>query len=176
MMKRLLIISSWFQIIWFLAVVGQYSWQWLTLALAVMTFVATAFATKVPWFKVLLIFAIGVSVDWLNMSLGALKFEHGSFPVWLFSLWLIFIWYSYFLYPLLSQYPISLVSMVGGVGGALSYIAGEKLGAVTFGLPLITTSGILLIEWTILIALIIRVYGYETHHGNNKLPTTDREC
>lgn len=172
-MKRLILISTWFQVIWFIAVIGQSSWQWLTLLLVTFTILLTAFQVKMEWIKLVAIVALGLGVDWVNMSLGILQFEHGALPFWLVSLWVIFSWYSYFLYPILSQYPSLIVSIIGGVGGALSYSAGEKLGAVTFGYPITLTACILLLEWAILIALIFRVYGYENHQGANNLSRSD---
>ncbi|MEF1282667.1 DUF2878 domain-containing protein [Vibrio sp. M250220] len=172
-MKRLILISTWFQIIWFVAVIGQTSWHWLTLLLVTFTLLITAMRSEFAWKKLAVIVAVGISVDSVNMALGLLHFEQGYLPLWLVSLWVIFAWYCYFLYPVVSQYPLSIVSVIGGIGGALSYSAGEKLNAVTFGLPIVLTAGILLIEWTIMVLLIFKVYGYENHPDTRHLSSSD---
>jgi len=173
-MKRLLIVSTWFQVIWFCAVIGNYDLQYLTLSLVVLTLVYSAAKVTLNWFKYVIVVCLGVAVDFTNLTIGWFQFQHEYFPVWLFALWLIFAWYAYFLYPILSQYPLTVVSMVGGIGGTLSYIAGESLGAVSFGASTFTMVSILLVEWTLIIALIVKVYGYEVHSSNNSVPNADR--
>ncbi|AIW13731.1 DUF2878 domain-containing protein [Vibrio tubiashii] len=173
-MKRLLIVSTWFQVIWFCAVIGNYDLQYATLSLVVLTLAISAVKENLSWFKYALIVVIGVLVDFTNLTIGWFQFQHEYFPVWLFALWLIFAWYTHFLYPILSQYPLAIVSMVGGIGGALSYVAGESLGAVSFGASTFTIVGILLVEWTLIIALIMKVYGHEVHNSNNSVPSADR--
>jgi len=173
-MKRLLIVSTWFQVIWFCAVIGNYDLQYVTLSLVVLTLAISAIKESLSWFKYALIVVIGMLVDFTNLTIGWFQFQHEHFPVWLFALWLIFAWYAHFLYPILSQYPLAIVSVVGGIGGALSYIAGESLGAVSFGASTFTIVGILLVEWTLIIALIMKVYGHEVHNSNNSIPSADR--
>ncbi len=173
-MKRLLIVSTWFQIIWFCAVIGNYDLQYVTLSLVTLTLVVFAVKATFSWIKYAVIVASGVAVDFTNLTIGWLQFESGHFPVWLFALWLIFAWYAYFLYPILSQYPLTLVSMLGGVGGVLSYAAGESLGVVSFGASTFTMVGILFVEWTLIIALIMKVYGYEVQSNNNSVSSADR--
>jgi len=172
-MKRLLIVSTWFQIIWFGAILGRDDWQYLTLFVVVITLLASFYKGLVPWPKLALVVSIGVLVDFSHYSLGLFQFEQLHFPLWLFALWLIFAWYAAFLLPFLSQYPLPLVATVGGIAGTLSYVAGEKLGAVTFGLPIFSMTAILMIEWTLLTALIIRVYGYENHINNSDIFRAD---
>lgn len=173
-MKRLLIVSTWFQAIWFCAVIGNYDLQYVTLSLVVLTLAISAVKENLSWLKYGLIVVLGLLVDFTNLTIGWFQFQHEHFPVWLFALWLIFAWYAHFLYPILSQYPLVIVSVVGGIGGALSYIAGESLGAVSFGASTFTIVGILLVEWTLIIALIMKVYGHEEHSSNNSIPSADQ--
>lgn len=173
-MKRLLIISIWFEVVWFCAVIGNYSLQTVTIALVAATLLFSAFKLPLNWFKCAIVFAVGLAIDYGNFALGIFEFQSDRFPVWLVALWAIFVWYTYFLYPLVSQYPLALVSVVGGIAGTLSYVAGESLGAVSFGTSVIMTTGILLIEWTLIIALIMKVYGYEVRNSNSHLPSADR--
>ncbi|KLN63209.1 MULTISPECIES: DUF2878 domain-containing protein [Vibrio] len=172
-MKRLLMVSTWFQAIWFCAVIGNYELQYVTLSLVAITLVVSTIKMKLNWIRVVLVVALGIVVDFTNMTFGLLQFQYEYFPLWLLALWLIFAWYAYFLYPIVSQYPLTIVSMVGGIGGALSYVAGESLGAVSFGVSNITIVSILLVEWTLIIALILKVYGYEVRSNNNSVPSAD---
>ncbi|MBU2897857.1 DUF2878 domain-containing protein [Vibrio hepatarius] len=173
-MKRFIIISTWFQIIWFCAVLGNYEWQYLSLLFVVGTIAISVVKTEMNWFKWLGIVAVGVVIDFSNTALGLFEFQYEGFPLWLIALWMIFAWYGYFLYPLVSQYPSLIVSIVGGIAGALSYLAGEKFGAVTFGLPFFTVAWVLFLEWFLIIALILRIYGYEVRNNGGNLPNADR--
>ncbi|WP_284193180.1 DUF2878 domain-containing protein [Vibrio zhanjiangensis] len=157
-MKQLLIASTWFQVIWLCAVVGNYDWQSGTLGLVIATLVISAFKGWVHWRLWTCILVMGVIVDFANLSLGLFQFEKHTFPLWLTALWMLFAWYAHFLLPFLTRYPQSVVSIVGGITGALSYLAGEKLGAVAFGVPLFPTMGILLVEWFLIVSVIVRVY------------------
>lgn len=172
-MKRLLIVSTWFQILWFAAILGRYDWQSLVLCLVVITLLVSLYKGVIHWSKVALVVTVGVVVDFSNYSMGLFQFEQTQFPLWLFALWLIFAWYAAFLVPLLSQYPLLFVSIVGGIAGTLSYVAGEKLGAVSFGLPIFSMAALLLIEWTLIIVLIIKVYGYEANTNNRNTYRAD---
>nr|WP_301337900.1 DUF2878 domain-containing protein [Vibrio sp. RE86] len=165
----MLLISTWFQVIWFMAVLGSYSLQYVTLAFAVLTLVISVAMTDLPWGKVLVVIGIGVCVDFINTYTGVFEFTEAGFPLWLLALWVAFAWYAYFLTPILIRYPLIAVSIVGSAGGVLSYIAGSKLGAVELGLPISLTSLILAIEWALMIAIIIRVYGHEQTNGNRML-------
>lgn len=161
-MKRLILMSTWFQLLWFLAVIGQAQWQYLTVALVLITMFVTAINTNVEWKKWAAVVVFGALLDYFNIAMGWFEFDQTGMPYWLIALWAIFAWYAYFLYPILNQYPASIVLTFGGIAGSLSYVAGSKLGAVSFGLSLSTTGIILFIEWAIVIAVILKVYGYES--------------
>ena len=173
-MKRLLIISTWFQVVWLCAVLGNYEWQYLSLLFVVGTIAISVVKTKINWFKWTGIVAVGVIVDFANKAVGLFQFQFEGFPLWLIALWMIFAWYGYFLYPLVSQYPVLIVSILGGIAGALSYMAGERFGAVTFGMPFFTVVCVLLVEWFLIIALILRIYGYEVRNNDGSVPDVDR--
>jgi len=164
-MKRLIIKSTWFQVIWFMAVIGAESLQYVTLSLVFFTLVISSVKGEIAWKKVVVIAALGTMLDYFHMAVGWFEFANDSFPLWLIALWFIFSWYASFLSSLLNQYPIVIVSLVGGVAGSLSYIAGEKFGGVTFSLPLHYSALMLALEWTCIIALILRGYRYE--NANN---------
>lgn len=165
--QRLLLISTWFQIVWFLAVVGREPWQLLTVSLVALTLLISVRSTHFKLARFLLLFAFGVFVDYLNLSLGLFSFESSSFPIWLGALWAIFLWYAYYLLPLLNRYPFGLVSMLCGVAGALSYFAGMKLGAVQFPIGAGATLAVLFAEWVLIINVINKGYGHESDPEND---------
>lgn len=171
-MKRLLLISTWFQLLWFLAVIGREQWQYLTLALVITTLLLSVMNKSLEWKKLGAILVIGMLLDYFNIAIGWFVFDQAGIPLWLTALWAIFAWYAYFLYPILNQYPAPVVLTVGGIAGSLSYVAGSKLGAVSFGLSLSATGLILFFEWVIVMAVILKVYGYESNTDDGLFGTS----
>ncbi len=168
--KQLVIVSTIFQIVWFMAVLGRETWQWFTLATIAVILLITAVRCQFRWRVWLLLIIVGVSVDVLNIVFGVLVFDTTFFPLWLLGLWATFFWYAQFLAPVLSQYPLPLVSIIGGVAGAVSYVAGYKLGAVTLGLSSVLAFVVFFIEWTLLVALIMKVVNREgKNHGKDSM-------
>lgn len=157
---RLLTYSIWFQLIWLLAVIGNQDLQGLTAVLAVATLLASQFRDPVPLKRLVLLLLLGCSLDLGNVYAGVFEFESSSVPIWLICLWLVFLWYAYFLQLKLDRFPVWLVPLLGGVGGALSYLAGERLGAVVFPLGAGITFTVVFIEWLVMVWLIQKVYGY----------------
>lgn len=160
--KQLLFVSTWFQILWFVAVIGRESWQWLALIVVTLTWVASYFLSRFNLARCALIVILGVAVDSLNMAMGWFNFSSPTIPLWLLALWGIFSWYAFYLHPIVSRFPLSAVSMIGGGAGALSYLAGAKLGAVSFEMPTLPMIAILFVEWVVVVYLIMRVLGYES--------------
>lgn len=165
---RFVAYSVWFQSFWFLAVLGNQQWQWLSALLAACTLLGSYLQHEIKLQRVALLFAAGIGLDFGNAQLGLLIFETNFLPVWLVSLWLLFVWYAYFLLQKLSRFSVWSISLLGGIGGALSYIAGEKLGAVEFGFGIEVTMAILFSEWLAMFWLIQKVYGYESENHNQR--------
>ncbi len=160
-MNRILWVSLWFQLIWFVAVLGQEDWQWLTLLLAVITLLYAA-ATDARSLKSIMVLGVaGIGLDWLNILSGVLVFEYGSIPIWLGVLWLSFIWYAKQWTPHLAKYNKQFVVVFVGVCGALSYWAGSRFSAVAFSYPLHWTLLILGLQWCGMSWLIMRVFADE---------------
>ena len=164
---RLVLLSSWFQLVWFLAVLGREQWLMLTWVFVASTLLISIVRSdfKVGRFFALLV--VGVAVDYVNTLSGLFVFESTLFPLWLVALWAIFLWYAYYLLPVLNRYPIWVVSVMSGVAGALSYYAGVKFGAVQFPNSAATTLTILSIEWVVIINIIRKGYGYESGPENH---------
>ncbi len=165
---RFVAYSVWFQSFWFLAVLGNQQWQWSSALLAACTLLGSYLQHEIKLQRVALLVVAGIGLDFGNAQLGLLIFETTFLPVWLVSLWLVFAWYAYFLLQQLSRFSVWSISLLGGVGGALSYIAGEKLGAVEFGFGIEVTMAILFSEWLAMFWLIQKVYGYESENHNQR--------
>ncbi|NIY83807.1 DUF2878 domain-containing protein [Vibrio hepatarius] len=165
---RFVAYSVWFQSFWFLAVLGNQQWQWLSALLAAFTLLGSYLQQEIKLERVAVLVAVGIGLDFSNAQLGLLMFDTAFLPVWLVSLWLMFAWYAYFLLQKLSCLSVWSISLLGGVGGALSYIAGEKLGAVEFGFGIEATAAILLSEWLAMFWLIQKVYGDESANHNQR--------
>lgn len=83
---------------------------------------------------------IGIVVDTIQMRLGTLAFRptgslHASLsPVWMWLLWAQFATTLHFSMAWLRQGP-ARATLFGAVGGPVAFLAGARLGAVTFGAP-----------------------------------------
>jgi len=162
-LMRLLIVSTWFQLLWFLAVLGRDTWQWFTVMLVVITLIFSAWRGDFNWRTGFVLFMFGVVIDVVNTTIGLLVFEAApiALPIWLLALWAIFSWYAQFLVPMLSRYPLLIVSIVGGLAGAASYIAGYKLDAVSLGFSISAAFAIFFIEWAAIVLLCMKVLDIE---------------
>ncbi len=154
---RVFLASTWFQLCWFIAVLGTYQWQWLTLLLTLTTLVYSWRWDVFPIMRIAIIAITGLALDTLNQQFSILIFPTPWLPIWLVCLWVIFSWYTYQLKSTLQRVPLIYVSVISGIGGAASYFAGYKLQAVEFGLSTGITLSILYLEWCALMIFILKV-------------------
>jgi hypothetical protein len=140
-----------------MAVLGQDKWQLLLVALVAITVVMASYFDRRAVLSMAVIFLSGLVIDSLNLYSGVLVFNQDVLPLWLIALWAAFGWYAVVLFSVVNRYPLFLVSIVGGIAGALSYFAGLKIGAVSWSFSPIATSLILFLEWTLLMALVVRI-------------------
>lgn len=146
-----------FQLAWWLAVVwGSVTWPVLLLLVALHLF----FHTK-PITEAKLISAaacLGFTLDSLLMYLGVFVFSPESFlpPLWLAILWCCF---AATLNQGLSWFSNKLLAaaVIGAIAGPLSYLAGEQLGAVSFGQPLWLTLWLLVVTWALLFPALVLI-------------------
>jgi|GEM_PF-772067 len=129
--KTIIIEAVVFQLLWFACVLGD-TWVWVTAGILYSLFYV--FLLKCSRYLVFIAVAgtLGVIVDYVKFSTGAMQFSSGSFPVWLVGLWYIFV----------SSIPIAfsflrgryvLASVLGGLGGMSSYFSASLLRSdVTF--------------------------------------------
>jgi hypothetical protein len=144
----------WFQSIWFLAILGQESALPLLILLLV---IHISLIPKPVIETTILVFGMGLGliVDSAMTWAGVFRFDHT--PV-LIPIWLIMIWaglsgtlrhsLGYF-----AGKPL-LTSLAGGLGAAFSYIAGMKLGAVSFPLSIEMTFVILFVCWSVVFPVL----------------------
>ncbi len=155
---KLFLMSLWFQALWFLAVVGRQEYLILLVGAVIATYAFTLRQLQggLIFFSVI----IGLGLDSLNSSLHILEFERAGLPLWLIALWVIFAWYLFQMRQVLTKYPPTAVALVGALGGAMSYFAGYKLGAVQWPLGNLITFTILLFEWLLFFICVQKIYGF----------------
>ncbi|NNN43573.1 MULTISPECIES: DUF2878 domain-containing protein [unclassified Vibrio] len=158
-MRSLLWSSLWFEVIWLCAVLGQTNWQGVTLGLVLLTWLTSVYYARYRIFPVLVITIIGITLDMANHYFALFIFAEATWiPLWLIALWGGFAWYSQRLLSVVCTYPRLWVMFLGGLGGALSYWAGYRFGAVTLVYPVSITLGILFIQWFLLTFFLLKVF------------------
>ncbi len=153
---KLVIISVWFQLLWFLAVLGQQDFQIPLLLLVAISYLWLFQKGKQYVAQALGLACLGIIVDSFNQLLGIFQFQTNLIPLWLLGLWMIFSWYANLIAMKLTQFPFILVVIIGALGGALSYFAGWRLGAVSWPYSPAFTFGVVAIEWALITGLIVK--------------------
>lgn len=176
MMRPFLVVSIWFELIWLLAVLGQEKVQWLTVAAVTATLVWSLSRPSVAVGRICAVAITGIALDVVNIHLGLFSFINPHLPVWLIALWFAFAWFAAFAIPIVSHLPIWLVIIATGAGGALSYWAGYRFGAVSLGLPVFYTILALFLEWSGVSLLLMKVFSNENvnHHTFPEHTAVDR--
>ncbi len=154
---RLFLISLWFQMLWFVAVVGREEYQIVLFGAVIASYVLTL--RQLQGGLVFFTVVIGLGLDSLNSLLHILEFERAGLPLWLIALWVIFAWYLFQMKQILTKYPTKVIALAGALGGAMSYFAGYKLGAVQWPLNNLLTFTILFVEWGLLFICVQKIYG-----------------
>ena len=154
---RFAFVSVWFQLLWFLAVIGQQQTQWWLLFAVVCTYAYEWKRYSPPLRQWFAISAVGIAMDYCNLKAQLFDFSNDFLPVWLMCLWFLFAWYAYNLIPIVKRIPFAVLMPIGGGLGAASYLAGAQLGAVVLPYSLSLSFGVLFIEWSLIMLLIIKV-------------------
>jgi hypothetical protein len=147
---------------WFACVLGG-AWGWGTAGAALalgLTALHLALAER-PGLELPVLAAaaaIGVTVDSLHAGFGVLAFnghEAGTLaPLWIVALWVQFATVLHFCMRWLSKRYL-LASVLGLIGGPMSFLAGERLGAATFGEPRTLSLAVLGISWSIVLPALV---------------------
>lgn len=158
---RLILASVWFQVCWFIAVLGTDRWQWLMATLVALTVIYSVARQKVRPLILLALTCVGTGIDSLNIYFGILVFATPYVPLWLACLWLIFAWYARQLSAVLLRMNVYFLMTAGGLAGAFSYLAGSKLAAVVLMTPAWLGFSVLILEWMLISVIFIQVFRYE---------------
>lgn len=153
-----------YQIGWFACVIGA-AQSWGTAGAAVATSLVLVHLALVEepgreWPLLLSALGIGLVADSLHARFGILVFrghEAGELaPVWILALWLQFGTVLHFCMRWLSGRYL-LAAVLGLVGGPLTFLAGERLGAATFGEPRALSLAILGLSWSVLLPSLVAI-------------------
>ena len=112
--------------------------------------------------KLLLLVPLGLSIDFLQMQLGVFSATSvgsepitSSFPLWLVFLWIMFVLSLNHSLRWLTRCSSPVLVVIGAVGGASSYLAGIKAGALQ---SLVSDSFLfvsLLLAWGVLLPTLV---------------------
>ncbi|MDQ2076797.1 DUF2878 domain-containing protein [Marinimicrobium sp. ABcell2] len=144
----------WFYLLWACAIVGRETWLPVTLALLLIHILVVEYPRR-ELASALPLAAIGVLLDSVLSYVGFFYFEGYLWaPPWLAALWLGFALCLHRSMRFFARHWVLSVGF-GGMGGALSYWSGMKLGAVAFGLPEWLSVVLIASMWALLFPLLI---------------------
>ncbi len=150
------------QVGWFACVLGA-AWGWGSAGAALALALTALHLSLARWpgREILLVAAaalVGLTVDSLHAGFGVLAFnghEAGTLaPLWIVALWAQFATALHFCMRWLSQRYL-LASVLGLIGGPMSFLAGERLGAATFGEPRTLSLAVLGLSWSIALPALV---------------------
>lgn len=152
--------ALWFQITWFLCVIGRDTWLPAAIAMVVLHFLLVA-KPKLEATELAPVVALGVVVDALLSGFGVYDFSGALIPLWLCILWIAF---ATTLTRALAVFGKNrwIAAVVGGLGVPFNYAVGAKLGAVAFPMEPLTTGMVLVALWAVLMPglyAIVKVEG-----------------
>ena len=150
----------WYQAIWFIAVLGG------ELTVPVLCLMLLLHIIWVPnrahelWFMAICA-GIGVTIDSLVTLVGIMQFADNAgllpIPLWLVCIWLAFAGTLRHSMNLMMAHP-SFAIVLGAIFAPLTYIAGERLGAVAFTYPIPHTAFVLAMCWACLMILFTEIW------------------
>lgn len=152
--RNLLLDFALFQGIWLSGVVLQNHW----LAVLFLVIRIAVGSNKIRDRHLLIFLApVGIGIDVMLMFLDVLQFASGWFPIWLAAIWCGFVMSLGASLAWLGKRPWWMQSLFGAIGGAMSYWAGVRFGAVTFGYSLPVVLGIIALIWFTILPLAYRL-------------------
>lgn len=146
--------ALWFDLAWFSLVVGRESL--IPLSLFLLAFHLFLVSDKIPEYcSLVFLGGIGIGVDCLLSITGILVFTDGwLIPWWLACLWIAFSATLSRSLKYFSDKPF-LAIILGAIAGPVSYWAGFKLGAVSFGYSTVITLLLLSVIWSVLLPTLL---------------------
>ncbi len=155
-----------FQLAWWGSVLGTaYSNDWLGLTVSAGALLLHLFLAvdRLAMLKAISLSGVlGYCTDCALGMAGVLQFKAsalgglGLAPLWLLGLWLVFATTLASSLSWLSPHP-RLAAAMGGIFGPASYYAGEQLGAMRLGAPLIQSLLTLAVVWSLLMPLLFGI-------------------
>ncbi len=118
--------------------------------------------------KLLILVIPGIIVDALHFYTGTFTTDDNSFPVWLALLWFMFLVSFNHSLHWITDKKFYWISLLGGLGGASSYIGGIKTGALTTTMSMDLVTVILVCSWSLLFPLLILGYRFITLNSHCK--------
>lgn len=149
---------------WLNAVLFQLGWFVCVLERGVLAVAAAALIVGIhlyrqrnqrwEWTAIAVISLIGIAQDTALIQLGVLQFDGSALPpAWMFAMWVLF---ATTLNHSLSwlQQRWWLAVLLGAISGPLSYLAGERLGALSVNRDLLP---ILSVTWAVSMPLLMQI-------------------
>jgi hypothetical protein len=161
---KLLVNFAAFQLGWFACVLGAANGlPWfgpLVVCAAVALHLARARRPLPELYLVLAAMGVGLVLDSLLLATGWLRYPAGLWltglaPYWIIAMWALFATTLNVSMGWMSGRP-ALTVLMGAVGGPLSYLAGEKLGAIELTRPVHALAALAL-AWAIAMPLLMRL-------------------
>ncbi|HET6593216.1 MAG TPA: DUF2878 domain-containing protein [Xanthomonadales bacterium] len=161
---RLLVNFAAFQLGWFACVLGAAKGlPWLgpvVVAAVVALHLAMSRRPLSELYLVLVAMVIGLLVDSLLLATGWLQYSVGLWlpglaPYWIIAMWALFATTLNVSMGWMSGRPV-LAVLMGAIGGPLSYLAGEKLGAIGLTQPLHALAALSL-AWAVAMPLLMKL-------------------
>lgn len=161
---RLLLNFAAFQIGWFACVLGAANglpWLGPVVVAAVVALHLAMVRRPLPELYLLLVaMVIGLAVDSLLLATGCLRYSTGLWlpglaPYWIIAMWALFATTLNVSMGWMRGRPV-LTALMGAVGGPLSYLAGEKLGAIELIQPIAALAALSL-AWAMAMPLLMRL-------------------
>jgi hypothetical protein len=143
-----------FQALWWLAALEMNNAILGLVALLSLHFVVLNQHLKRDLLVVSLFAPLGWAIDLALQALGFWDLQ-SDYPVWLLAIWAGFILNLLYSLDWLAKLSRLLQSLIGGLAGSLSYLAGAKLGAINFNYPLASSTFSLFIVWSLLLPSIL---------------------
>jgi len=160
-----------FQAVWFATVLGAANGQAWPGFLTIGVFLIVHSVMVADPSKDILLSAvtilIGVGVEMVNVSTGLIDYQGGLISNILPPAWILILWCNVGLIINNSvawlQNRLVLASVLGGLGGAISYGGGVALGAAEFGVPTQTALMWVGLTWAIVTPILLMIARYLNH-------------
>ncbi len=138
------------QVIWFLCVLGGNAGALFALPFLGLNILLSR-KRRADLQMIVLLLAIGLSLDGILQAIGFFSFRSTGFPI---PLWLAVVWVALAALPHHSlawmKNRLLLAALFGAIGGPLAYWAGVRLGAATFHWQLLPSLLLLAVAWALL--------------------------